>query len=54
MFIVNYTPEMRAAIREVRNLYLSAERPPASTLLGVQALAVEGLLIEIEAVAITD
>ena len=54
MFIVNYTPEMRAVVREVRDLYLSAERPPASTLVGVQALAVDGLLIEIEAVAIKD
>jgi enamine deaminase RidA (YjgF/YER057c/UK114 family) len=53
-YIVNYTPEMRAAIRDVRNLYVSAERPPANTLIGVQALAVEGLLIEIEAVAIVD
>jgi len=32
----------------------SAERPPANTLVGVQALAVDGLLIEIEAVAIKD
>ena len=54
MFIVDYTPEMRATIREVRSLYLSAEQPPASTLIGVQALAVDGLLIEIELVAIKD
>jgi enamine deaminase RidA (YjgF/YER057c/UK114 family) len=54
MFIVNYAAEMRATLREVRDLYLSVERPPANTLVGVQALAVEGLLIEIEAVAIKD
>jgi len=54
MLIVNYTPEMRPILREVRELYLSAERPPANTLVGVQALAVDGLLIEIEAVAIKD
>ena len=54
MFIVNYSPEMRPILREVRELYISAERPPANTLVGVQALAVNGLLIEIEAVAIKD
>jgi len=54
MFILNYSPEMRPILREVRDLYLAAERPPANTLVGVQALAVDGLLIEIEAVAIKD
>jgi enamine deaminase RidA (YjgF/YER057c/UK114 family) len=53
-YIVNYTPANRAVIREVREQYVDKEHPPASTLVGVQALAVEGLLIEIEAVAITD
>lgn len=53
-FIVNYTPELRPVLAEVRAEYLPAKRPPASTLVGVQALAVEGLLIEIEAVAVLD
>ena len=53
MFLVNYKPELRAIIREVRSQYITGN-PPASTLVGVQALAVEGWLIEIEAVAVTD
>lgn len=53
MFLVNYKPELRAIIREVRGQYITGN-PPASTLVGVQALAVEGWLIEIEAVAVTD
>lgn len=39
-------------MREVRGPYFPhTERMPASTLVGVQALAFEGLLIEVEAVA---
>ena len=53
MFLVNYKPELRAIIREVRGQYISGN-PPASTLVGVHALAAEGWLIEIEAVAVTD
>lgn len=49
--IVNYKPEDRATIREVRSQYLDAKQPPASTLIGVQALALPEWLIEIEAVA---
>ena len=52
-YIVNYTPAHRGILREVRSQYISGDHPPASTLIGVQALAVEGLLIEIEAVAMT-
>jgi enamine deaminase RidA (YjgF/YER057c/UK114 family) len=35
----------------VRGQYFSFENMPASTLVGVQALAFDGLLIEVEAVA---
>src|SRR5919202_4096024 len=52
IYIVNYKPEDRAIVGEVRSQYLSKENPPASTLIGVQALAFEGLLIEIEATAV--
>ena len=38
-------------MREVRAFIFGRDNPPASTLVGVQALAVEGLLIEIEALA---
>ena len=50
-YIVNYKPEDRAIIGGLRSKYLPATNPPASTLVGVQALAVPGLLVEIEAVA---
>ncbi len=50
-YIVNYKPEDRATVREIRSRYFNQEHPPASTLIGVQALALPGLLIEIEAIA---
>ena len=53
-FVVGYKPEHRAVISEVRGRYLPADNPPASTLVGVQALAGPEWLIEIEATAITD
>lgn len=51
-YVVDYRPEQVTTIREVRSRYVSADKPPASTLVGVAALAYEGLLIEIEAVAV--
>jgi enamine deaminase RidA (YjgF/YER057c/UK114 family) len=51
-YVVNYRPEMLDALRGVRSAFLGDVAVPASTLLGVQALAREGLLIEIEAVAV--
>ncbi len=53
-YVVNYQPEQRATIGEVRARHLPAANPPASTLVGVSALAAPDFLIEIEAVAITD
>lgn len=52
--IVNYKPEDRLTVREVRAQYLSATQPPASTLMGVQALALPEWLIEIEAIAVIE
>ena len=51
IYIVDYTPDMIGTIREVRSQYLPQDKPPASTLIGVQALALAGLLIEVEAIA---
>lgn len=51
-YVVNYKPEQITVIREVRADYLPAENPPASTLVGVQALFNPDVLIEIEAVAV--
>jgi enamine deaminase RidA (YjgF/YER057c/UK114 family) len=39
-------------VREVRNEYVNTTRPPASTAVQVGGLALEGLLIEVEAVAV--
>jgi len=51
-YIVNYKPEDYQAVRELRAQLLPRDNPPAATLVGVQALAMEGLLIEIEAIAV--
>ena len=53
-YIVDYTPDVIGVIREVRSQYLPQEKAPASTLIGVQALAFEDLLIEIEAIAMVE
>jgi enamine deaminase RidA (YjgF/YER057c/UK114 family) len=51
-FVVGYAPEQRATIAAVRSKYLPEGTPPASTLVGVAALAAPEWLIEIEAVAV--
>lgn len=53
-YSVNYSPELRPILAEVRRQYVNMDRPPASTLVGVQALAAPEFLIEIEAVAVVD
>lgn len=53
-YVVSYRPEHVDVIREVRSEFLSGLEPPASTLVGVQALAREGFLIEIEVVAVVE
>lgn len=52
LFVVGLKPEHVPIIREVRSRYVSAEHPPASTLVGVSALVGPEWLIEIEAVAV--
>jgi enamine deaminase RidA (YjgF/YER057c/UK114 family) len=49
--VVDLKPVLVTTIRDVRSRYFSAERPPASTLVGVTALAREEFMIEIEVVA---
>ncbi len=51
-YVVNLKPDQVRIIREVRSNYFSSEHPPASTLVGVTALAQEDFMIEIEAVAV--
>ena len=50
-YVVNFKAADLPVIREVRAKFFPQENVPASTLVGVQALAVDGLLIEVEAVA---
>jgi enamine deaminase RidA (YjgF/YER057c/UK114 family) len=51
-YVVNYQPEQRALIAAVRLRYVNPARPPASTLVGVQALAFPAFLIEVEVTAV--
>lgn len=53
-YVVNYKPTDAAIIREVRGKYFAKEKAPASTLVGVQALAREDFLIEVEIIAAVD
>ncbi len=54
LYVVNLRPEHVPIIREVRGRYVSANSPPASTLVGVQALVGPDWLIEIEATAVLE
>jgi enamine deaminase RidA (YjgF/YER057c/UK114 family) len=54
IFVLNLRAQDLQVIREVRTKYYSRDHPPASTLVGVPALAVDGLLIEIEAIAVVE
>lgn len=53
-YVVSYRPDMIDTLRSVRSAFMGEVAVPASTLVGVQALAREGLLIEIEAVAVVE
>jgi len=54
IYIVDYKPELRPLIGEARSAVFGAATLPASTLVGVQALAEPGFLIEVEAIAVLD
>jgi enamine deaminase RidA (YjgF/YER057c/UK114 family) len=53
-YVVGYRPEMRPIIGQARSPFFAGRTPPASTLVGVSALAMPEWLVEIEAIAITD
>lgn len=52
-YVVGYRPELRAVIAKARSPFFADMPPPASTLIGVSALAAPEWLIEIEAIAVT-
>src|SRR5262249_62103590 len=51
-YIVNYKQADYSALREARAELFPSGEPPASTLVGVTSLAVDGLLVEMEAIAL--
>lgn len=53
-YIVNYQPESLEIFRKIRKEILGESNMPASTVVGVQALAAKDKLIEIEAVAVVN
>jgi enamine deaminase RidA (YjgF/YER057c/UK114 family) len=53
-YVVNYDSQQLQEIIDVIGEYFPAGHQPTNTLLGVESLAVEGLLIEIEGIAVTD
>src|SRR5438309_4640072 len=53
-YVAVYKPEHRTVIGQARAPFFAKGTPPASTLVGVAALALPEWLIEIEAVAVVD
>ena len=54
IYVVDYQAESGTAVGTVLREFFSQENPPASTWIGVSALAVPEFLIEIEGTAILD
>jgi enamine deaminase RidA (YjgF/YER057c/UK114 family) len=52
IYVVNFKAEDIPAIRDIRNAFFANVEPPASTLVGVTALANPDWLIEIEVIAV--
>lgn len=52
IYVVDHDLERLGIIREVRDEFFGDINPPASTLLGVVALASPGLMIEIDGIAV--
>lgn len=53
IYVVGYKPDLRPLLGEARSAVFGGTLP-ASTLVGVQALAEPGYLVEIEAIAVID
>lgn len=51
VFVVDLEPSQTPAIRDIRATYFNVDNPPALTLVGIDKLSMDGLLVEIEAIA---
>ena len=51
VYIVGLQPAQTPKIRDIRAAYFNAEKPPAVTLVGIERLSMDGLLVEIEGIA---
>ena len=51
-YVANYRPAMRDELRAARLRFMGDAAPPAATLVGVQSLASEDWLVELEATAV--
>ena len=54
VYVVDYKPEYVEMITGIWKEFFPADKPPASTLLGVQALALPDFLIEIDTTAVVE
>ena len=52
-YVVGYRPELRSVLAAARATIFGAAELPASTLVGVQALAEPGYLLGVEAIAVS-
>ena len=50
-YIVGLDPAQTPKIRDIRATWFNAEKPPAVTLVGIERLSMDGLLVEIEGMA---
>ena len=51
IYLCDYTPAMLPTVRAVRDRFVDTSQPPASALVGVAALFLPGVLVEVDAIA---
>ena len=54
VYLVDYKAEQATIVREAMRMVFRHKELPASTWLGVERLALEGLLIEVDAIAVAE
>ncbi|WP_334054531.1 RidA family protein [Burkholderia cepacia] len=50
IYVRDYAPSMLPTIRAVRDRYVNPDSPPASALIGVAALSLPEILVELDAI----